>query len=85
MLDATVVKRPTPKQRISKHLCADAGYRGKKAMKVTLAQGYIAHVVSRKREADQKKRDPKKKARRWLVEACHGWFNRSRRCRKWCS
>ena len=85
MLDATVVKRPTPKQRLSKHLCADAGYRGKKAMKVTLAQGYIAHVVSRKREADQKKRDPKKKARRWLVEACHGWFNRSRRCRKWCS
>ena len=62
VLDAIVVKRPTPKQRRSKHLCADAGYRGKKAMKVILAHGYIAHVVSRKREADQKKKDPKKRS-----------------------
>ena len=22
---------------------------------------------------------PKKKARRWVVEACHGWFNRFRK------
>ena len=79
VLDAIVVKRPTPKQRRSKHLCADAGYRGEKAMKVILAHGYIAHVVSRKREAQQKKRNPKNKARRWVVEACHGWFNRFRK------
>ena len=79
VLDAIVVKRPNPKQRRSKHLCADAGYRGKKAMAIILAQGYIAHVVSRKSEAQQKKRDPKKKARRWVVEACHGWFNRFRK------
>ena len=79
VLDAIVVKRPNPKQRRSKHLCADAGYRGKKAMAIILAQGYIAHVVSRKSQAQQKKRDPKKKARRWVVEACHGWFNRFRK------
>ena len=79
VLDAIVVKRPTPKQRRSKHLCADAGYRGEKAMKVILAHGYIAHVVSRKREAQQNKRNPKNKARRWVVEACHGWFNRFRK------
>ena len=79
VLDAIVVKRPAPKQRRSKYLCADAGYRGKKAMKVILAHGYIPHVVSRKRETDQKKIDPKKKARRWVVEACHGWFNRFRK------
>ena len=79
VLEAIVVKRPSPKQRRHKHLCADAGYRGHKAMKVILAHGYIPHVVSRKREADQKKKDPKKKARRWVVEACHGWFNRFRK------
>jgi transposase len=79
VLDAIVVKRPSPKQRRSKHLCADAGYRGKGAMTVILAHGYIAHVVSRKSEAEQKKRDPTKKARRWVVEACHGWFNRFRK------
>ena len=79
VLDAIVVKRPAPKQRRSKHLCADAGYRGKGAMAVILAHGYIPHVVSRKSEAAQKRRDPKKKARRWVVEACHGWFNRFRK------
>ena len=31
VLDAIVVKRLTPKHRRSKHLCADAGYRGKGA------------------------------------------------------
>lgn len=74
-----MIKRPTPKQRRSKHLCADAGYRGKNAMKVILAYGYIPHVVSHKSEAQRKKRDPKKKARCWVVEACHGWFNRFRK------
>ena len=64
VLDAIVVKRPKPKQRRSKHLCADAGYRGKNAMKVILAHGYIPHVVSRKSEVAQKKKDPSKKARR---------------------
>lgn len=68
VLEAIVVKRPSPKQRRSRHLCADAGYRGKDAMTVILAHGYIPHVVSRKNEVAQKKRDPKKKARRWVVD-----------------
>ena len=79
VLNAIVVQRPTPKQRRSKHLCADAGYRGKGAMAVILAHGYIPHVDSRKSEAAQRTKDPKKKARRWVVEACHGWFNRFRK------
>ena len=37
VLDAIVVKRPSPKQRRSKHLCADAGYRGKGALAAILA------------------------------------------------
>jgi len=79
VLEGCQVCRPTPQQRRSKHLCADAAYRGKKALKIILAHGYIPHVVGRKSEAEQKKRDPKKKARRWVVEACHGWFNRFRK------
>lgn len=35
--------------------------------------------MGRKSEADKKKSDPKKKACRWVVEACHGWFNRFRK------
>ena len=79
VLSAIMVKRPSPLKRRSKHLCADAGYRGKNAMRIILAHGYIPHVVGRKREADQKKQSPQKKARRWVVEACHGWFNRFRK------
>lgn len=79
VLTAIMVKRASPSKRRSKHLCADAGYRGKNAMRIILAHGYIPHVVGRKSEADQKKKDPKKKARRWVVEACHGWFNRFRK------
>lgn len=79
VLSAIMVQRPSPSKRRSKHLCADAGYRGKNAMRIILAHGYIPHVVGRKCEADQKKRTPQKKARRWVVEACHGWFNRFRK------
>jgi transposase len=79
VLAAIVVKRPTPKQRRSKHLWADAGYRGKNAMRIILAHGYIPHVLGRKSEADSKKRNPKVKARRWVVESCHGWLNRFRK------
>ena len=78
VLSTCMVKRPTPVKRRGEHLCADAGYRGKTALKIILAHGYIPHVVGRESEAEREKRDPKKKPRRWLVEACHGWFNRVR-------
>ena len=75
VLQFIMVKRKTPALRRNKHLCADAGYRGKPAMEVILDHGYIAHVADRRKEADNKRRDPKKKARRWVVEVCHSWFN----------
>ena len=75
MLDAIVVKHPLPQKQRSKHLCANAGYKGKAAMGIILAHGYIPHTVGRMTETDQKKRSPRKKARRRVVEACHGWSN----------
>ena len=79
VLSAIMVKRKTPRTRRSKHLCADAGYKGRPAMKIIESHGYIPHVVSRSKEADVKQRDPTKKARRWVVEVCHSWFNRFRK------
>lgn len=76
VLSACVVKRPRPPVRRSKHLCADAGYRSAENLRVIDAHGYIAHVVDRRKEADIKRRSPEKKARRWVVEVCHSWFNR---------
>ena len=46
---------------------------------VNHTSSYIPHVVSRKSEAVNKQRHPEKKARRWVVEACHSWFNRFRK------
>jgi hypothetical protein len=40
------------------------------------SHGYIPHVVSRGKEVDAKRRNPTKKARRWVVEVCHSWYNR---------
>jgi len=79
VLNAIVVKRPNPAKRRSKHLCADAGYTGAKHKETMERHGYIPHVVSRKQEATRKRRNPLKKARRWVVEVCHSWFNRFRK------
>ena len=79
VLEAIVVKRTNPPLRRHKHLCADAGYTGAPALKVIEAHGYIPHVKGRGQEADELKRDPTKKARRWVVEVEHSWFNRFRK------
>jgi transposase len=79
VLDALVVKRPQPPKRRSKHLCADAGYTGAPALAIIHKHGYIPHVKGRGQEADELKRDPKKKARHWIVEVAHSWFNRFRK------
>ena len=79
VLCAIMVKRKTPSVRRSKHLCADNGYRGWRALEIIESHGYIPHVVGRRTEAEAKRRDPTKKARRWVVEVCHSWFNRFRK------
>lgn len=79
VLDAIVVDRPCPPQRRHKHLCADAGYTGAPAHRAIEEHGYIPHVKGRGQEAKEKRRDPHRRARRWIVEVAHSWFNRFRK------
>jgi transposase len=79
VLDAVVAPRASPPKRRSKHLCADAGYRSRAAREAIEKHGYIPHVVDRRKEAELKRRHPGQKARRWVVEVCHSWFNRFRK------
>ena len=79
VLSAIVVKRTAPSVRRSKHLCADAGYMGRRAKQTIEEHDYIPHVVSRHKEAEAKRRGSSMKARRWVVEVCHSWFNRFRK------
>ena len=79
VLKNIMVKRVMPTQRRSKHLCADAGYTGEPALKLIEQHGYIPHVKGRHQEQQDLKRDPNKRARRWIVEVAHSWFNRFRK------
>ena len=79
VLSAITVKRKNPARRRSKQLCTDADYRSTDNLRTIEAYGYIPHVVERRKEADIKRRDPTKKARRWVVEVCHSSFNRFRK------
>lgn len=79
VLDGIMVKRIQPPQRRNKHLCADAGYTGKPAREIIDRHGYIPHVKGRGQEASELKRNPAKKAKRWIVEVAHSWFNRFRK------
>jgi transposase len=79
VLDGIVMQRPAPPERRNKHLCADAGYTGIAALCIIEEHGYIAHVKGRGQEANAKRQDPTKRARRWIVEVAHSWFNRFRK------
>jgi transposase len=74
-----MVERPSPPTRRHKHLCADAGYTEAPALKIIEEHGYIPHVKGRGQKAGELKRAPEKKARRWVVEVVHSWFNQFRK------
>lgn len=79
VLDGIVVKRPKAKKDAPQHLCADKAYCGKPALKSIRARKYTPHVKQRGEEIEAKKKVRGYKARRWVVEACHSWFNRFRK------
>ena len=78
-LEAVVVARPAPSPAAPQHLCADAGYRGAKALATVREHAYEAHIRSRGQEVLDKEASPPHPPRRWKVERSHSWFNRFRK------
>jgi len=74
VLGGITIKIPN---NIVQNLCADKGYFGKPAMQLMIEHQYIPHVRSRGEEARAIKQGFK--ARRWIVEVAHAWFNRFRK------
>ena len=74
-LDAVAVERPEPDEKNPQHLCADAGYVGKEARASVEARKYRPHIRPRRQEAEEKQHIPGYRARRWVVERSHSWFN----------
>jgi putative transposase len=60
------------------HVCLDKGYDYEEVRAILQAYGFVAHIRSRGEEAAAKKKKSGQKARRWVVERTHSWFNRFR-------
>ena len=61
------------------------GYDYAEVRAILQAHGLIARIRSRGEESAAKKRKPGQKARRWVVEHTHSWFNRFRSIlTRWC-
>lgn len=78
VLDGIVVERPNAEE-VEQHLCGDKAYRGAPALRIIVTRKYIPHIKQRNEEIQEKKENPDYKARRWVVEVCHSWFNRFRK------
>jgi transposase len=75
-LDNVVVRRP---RKIRQHLCADKGYDGQPAEQSMRARRYVPHIRRRGEEIAQKKKNPRHRTRRWVVERTNSWLNRWRK------
>ena len=75
-MEEIIIDRP---EDIEQNLCADKGYDGQPALQIIVSKGYIPHVKRRGEEIQEKKNNPAWKARRWVVEVSHSWFNRFRK------
>jgi putative transposase len=78
-LDHLVIERPSGKDVPKEHLCADKGYAGQPAQESIRGRNYIPHVKQRGEEVEAKKKNPRYRARRWVVERAHSWLNRYRK------
>ena len=76
-LDKIVIYRPAVCESHPQNLCLDAGYTGS-AQSVKVRQ-YTAHIRPRGEERKEIERNPDFKARRWVVEVTHSFFNRFRK------
>ena len=78
-LDHLVIERPSGKDAPQEHLCGDKGYAGQPAQELIRGRRYIPHVRQRGEEVEAKRKNPRYRARRWVVERAHSWLNRFRK------
>ena len=76
-LNNMVKFRPEITDNKPQNLCLDAGYTG--AEKIISDKNYILHIRPRGEEKEEKIKNPDFKARRWVVEVTHSFFNRFRK------
>jgi putative transposase len=75
-LNNLAIARPV---RRKQNICMDQGYDYPDVRELVAKWGYTAHIVARGEERQAHERVPGYRARRWVVERTHSWFNRFRR------
>jgi transposase len=78
-LASIVFPRPDRDKEPVETLCADAAYVGFPAQAASRLYDYELKVKTRRQETEEKRQEPVKRARRWVVERTHSWFNRYRK------
>jgi putative transposase len=78
-LESIPVRRPKPTKKKPQGLCLDKGYDYDEVRAVVAEFRFTAHLRSRGEEARALKQEAGFKARRWVCERTHSWFNRFRR------
>jgi len=78
-LESMPIERPEPTASEPQHMCLDKGYDYVDIRELIDHWGYTAHIKSRGQEESERKEIPGYRARRWVVERTHSWFNRFRR------
>lgn len=78
-IESIPVDRPEPTRRKKQGMCLDKGYDYDEVRQVLAEFGFTAHLRCRGEEAKAIKNEAGFKARRWVVERTHSWFNRFRR------
>ena len=76
--DSIPIRRPQPTTRLQ-HVYLDKAYDSKNVRQFLQRRHYKPNVKSRGDEAKKKKKNPRFKARRWVVERTQSWINRFRR------
>lgn len=76
-LEGMLAERPAWKSK-RQHLCLDKGYDYRECREIVREFNLTPHIRSRGQEAEELKKSPGKKARRWVAERSHSWINRFR-------
>lgn len=77
-LESIPIERPTPTPDDPQGMCLDKGYDYDEVREIVAEFHFTAHIRSRGEEAQELKRNARRKARRWVVERTHSWMNRYR-------
>jgi putative transposase len=72
------IKRPKPTKKKRQGMCLDKGYDFDEVRRLLRRFHFVPPIRSRGEEAQRMKKNPRWKARRWVVERTHSWMNRFR-------